>query len=125
MRRYELSDAQWARIEPLLPDRFHDGEAGHPFHDHRPLVNAILWILHSGAPWRDLPERYRPWEAAYGRFNTWREDGSWNRIVTSLLDQLDDQGRIDHDLWCIDGSALASPRTRSSPGGHETGCTRK
>src|SRR4051794_1227080 len=65
MHRYELSDQQWARIEPLLPDRFHHGEAGHPFNDHRPIVNAILWILHTGAPWRDLPERYGPWETVY------------------------------------------------------------
>jgi transposase len=110
MRRYELSDQQWARIEPLLPDRFHDGNAGHPFNEHRPIVNAILWILHTGAPWRDLPERFGPWEAVYDRFNRWRRDGTWSRIVTSLLDELDDTGQIDHDLWCIDGSVVRASR---------------
>ena len=92
MRRYELSDRQWTRIAPLLPHRTHHGQAGHPFNDPRPIVNGILWILHTGAPWRDLPERYGPWETVFARFNGWREDGTWVRIVTSLLDELDDQG---------------------------------
>jgi transposase len=110
MHRYELSDPQWARIESLLPHRTHHGNLGHPFNDHRPIVNGILWILHTGAPWRDLPERYGPWETVYYRFNRWRKDGTWNRIVTSLLDELDDQGKIDHDLWCIDGSVIRASR---------------
>jgi transposase len=110
MHRYELSDEQWARVEPLMPDRTHRGKAGHPFHDHRPVVNGILWILHTGAPWRDLPERYGPWKTVWHRFNAWREDGTWVRIVTSLLDELDDQGLIDHDLWCIDGSVIRASR---------------
>ena len=60
MRRYEISEPQWTRIAPLLPHRTHHGQAGHPFNDLRPIVNGILWILHTGAPWRDLPERYGP-----------------------------------------------------------------
>jgi transposase len=110
MHRYELSDLQWARIEPLLPHRTHHDKAGHPFNDHRPIVNGILWILHTGAPWRDLPERYGPWETVFYRFNRWRRDGTWNRIVTSLLDELDNNGEIDHDLWCIDGSVIRASR---------------
>jgi transposase len=110
MHRYELSDQQWARIEPLLPHRTHHGKLGHPFHDHRPIVNGILWILHTGAPWRDLPERYGPWETVYYRFNRWRQDGTWVRIATALLDELDDRGKIDHDLWCIDGTVIRASR---------------
>jgi transposase len=110
MHRYELSDRQWARIASFFPHRTHDGNVGHPFNDPRPLVNGILWVLHTGAPWRDLPERYGPWETAFGRFNAWRKDGTWSRIVTSLRDELDDQGRIDHDLWGIDGSVIRASR---------------
>ena len=110
MHRYELPDEQWARIEPLLPHRTHHGKAGHPFNDHRPIVNGILWVLHSGAPWRDLPERYGPWGTVYSRFNRWRRDGTWTRIATSLLDEMDDTGRIDHDLWCIDGTVIRASR---------------
>jgi transposase len=110
MHRYELSDRQWARIGPLLPHRTHHGQAGHPFNDHLPVVNGILWVLHTGAPWRDLPERYGPWETVYSRFSRWRHDGTWVRIATALLDELDDQGRVDHDLWCIDGSVVRASR---------------
>jgi len=110
MRRYELSDLQWARIAPLLPHRTHHDQAGHPFNDSRPIVNGILWILRTGAPWRDLPERYGPWETVFSRFNAWRSDGTWVRVVTSLLDELDDQGQIDHALWCIDGSVIRASR---------------
>ncbi|AGA27927.1 IS5 family transposase [Singulisphaera acidiphila] len=110
MHRYELTDQQWARIEPHLPHRTHHGNLGHPFNDHRPILNGILWILHTGAPWRDLPERYGPWETVYYRFNRWRRDGTWIRIVSSLLDELDDRGQIDHDLWCIDGSVIRASR---------------
>jgi transposase len=66
--------------------------------------------LHTGAPWRDLPERYGPWKTVFHRFNSWRKDGTWVRIVTSLLDELDDKGLIDHDLWCIDGTVIRASR---------------
>ena len=107
MYRYDLTDAQWERIAPFFPDRFHRGRAGHPWKDHRPLVNGILWVLHSGAPWRDVPERYGPWQTVYDRFNKWRKDGTWARIlVTALLDHLDQHGRISRDLWCVDGTVI-------------------
>lgn len=110
MRRYELSDRQWDRVAPLLPPRVRDGERGRPGNDQRPIVNGILWILHTGAPWRDLPERYGPCKTVYHRFNAWRKDGTWSRIVTSLLDEMDDKGLIDHDLWCIDGTVIRASR---------------
>ena len=103
MRRYELTDRQWARISGLFRHRTGPGTVGRPPSDLRRIVHGILWILHTGAPWRDLPERYGPWQTVFTRFNRWRRDGTWARIVTSLLDELDDEGRIDHDLWCIDG----------------------
>jgi transposase len=119
MRRYELSGPQWNRIAPLLPHPTHHGTAGHPFSEPRPIVNGILWILHTGAPWRDLPERYGPWETVFKAFNRWREDGTWVRIVTSLLDELDDKKQIDHDLWCIDGTVVRA--SRAAAGGGEKG----
>ena len=137
MRRYELSDRQWARIAPLFPNPTHHGKAGRPSGDYRRLVNGVLWILHSGAPWRDLPERYGPWQTVWHRFNAWRQDGTWVRLVSSLLDELDDEGLIDHDLWCIDGTVIRAsraaagakkngerpPQTRWTPGGATQGTT--
>lgn len=116
MRRYELSDQQWARIAPLFPRR---ADLGRPPSDHRINVNGILWILHTGAPWRDLPTRYGPWQTVYDRFNGWRRDGTWVRIVTSLLDELDDKGQIDHDLWCIDGTIIRASRAAAGGGKSE------
>jgi transposase len=119
MRRYELSDQQWARISSLFRQRTRIGKVGRPPNDHCRIVNGILWILHTGAPWRDLPERYGPWQTVFTRFNGWRRDGTWARIATSLLDELDDKGEIDHDLWCIDGSVILA--SRAAAGGEKRG----
>jgi transposase len=110
MRRYELSDRQWDRIAPWCSRRPRARGPGRPPTDHRPILNGILWVLHTGAPWRDLPERYGPWSTVFRRFNRWRRDGTWARIATSLLDELDDRGLIDRDLWCIDGTVIRASR---------------
>lgn len=109
-RRYELNDRQWKRIEHLFPDCFHHGQAGHPWNPHRQLLNGILWRLHSGAPWRDVPLRYGPWQTVYDRFRRWRRDGTWMRILTYLLDHLDKHGRLGRDLWCVDASVIRASR---------------
>ena len=106
MYRYDLTDAQWEKIQSFFPDRYHHGQAGHPWKDHRPLVNGILWHLHTGAPWPDTPERYGPWQTVYDRFNRWRQDGTWAQILDALLRQLDQQGLIDRDLWCVDATVI-------------------
>jgi len=110
MHRYDLTDAQWRLIELFFPDRYHHGGAGHPWHDHRPLVNGILWHLHTGAPWPDTPERYGPWPTVYDRFNRWRQDGTWARILDALLLRVDKAGLIDRDLWCVDASIIRASR---------------
>ncbi|GGG35644.1 hypothetical protein GCM10011378_09870 [Hymenobacter glacieicola] len=69
VRRYELKDADWARLAPLLPGKA--GDAGRSAADNRLFVNAVLWIARSGAPWRDLPERFGPWNSVYRRFRRW------------------------------------------------------
>lgn len=110
MHRYELTDAEWERIAPCFPDRTHHGGAGHPWNDHRPLVNGILWRLHTGAPWPDVPARYGPWQTVYDRFNRWRKDGTWATILDALLLRLDTRGCIDRDLWMVDGSVVRATR---------------
>jgi transposase len=104
MYRFDLTDAQWERIADYFPDRWHHGRAGRPWNDHRPLVNGILWHLHAGAPWPDTPLRYGPWQTVYDRFNRWRKDGTWAKILAALLLQLDRAGGIDRQLWCVDGT---------------------
>jgi transposase len=110
MRRHELTDAQYAHLEPLLPDPGHHGKAGRPWLPHRTVINGILWILRTGAPWRDLPERYGYWNTVYSRFKRWRKDGTWTCLFSTLLDERDDQDALDHDLWCIDGTIARAAR---------------
>lgn len=109
-RRYELSNRKWERIAPLLPDRTHHDGSGRPWRPHRRLINGILWVLHTGAPWRDVPERYGPWQTVYDRFNRWRADGTWANILTHLLDHFDKHGRLSRDLWLVDGSNVRGTR---------------
>jgi len=68
------------------------------------LVNGILWHLHTGAPWPDTPRRYGPWQTVYDRFNRWRKDGTWAKVLDALLLQLDQAEVIQRDLWCFDGT---------------------
>jgi transposase len=78
VKRGELTDEAWGQIAPLLPE---NGRPGGRWRDHREVVNAILWKLRTGAPWRDLPERYGPWQTCYDRFVRWRRDGTWDRLL--------------------------------------------
>ena len=91
LRRYELTDQEWNRIKDLLPPE-KSGKRGRPSKDNRMILNAMLWIARSGAPWRDLPERYGPWETVYSRFRTWINDGILDNIfrVLSLDAELDE-----------------------------------
>jgi transposase len=74
------------------------------------MLNGILWILRTGAPWRDLPARYGSWNSVYGRFNRWSKDGTFDAIVESLQGELDAGGKLDRDLWCLDASSVRATR---------------
>ncbi|MBB4931296.1 transposase [Lipingzhangella halophila] len=72
--RFELTDAEWALLAPLMPD---NPPKGGQWAEHRRIINAILYRIRTGIPWRDLPERYGPWETAAGRHRRWSNDGTW------------------------------------------------
>lgn len=82
-RRYELTDYEWERIKDFLPAE-NTGKRGRPSKDNRTMLNAMIWIAKSGAPWRDLPERYGPWESVYSRFRKWIDDGILDNIFRIL-----------------------------------------
>lgn len=106
--RHALSDDHYALIRPLLPT---SDRPGHPWKDHRSVIDGVLWVLHTGAPWRDLPrETYGPWQTVYERFNRWSKDGTWGRLLDALHVRLDAAGQIDWDLFCIDGSSVRAGR---------------
>ena len=83
LKRYELTDQEWNQIAPLLPPE-KSNRPGRPSKDNRTMLNAMVWIARSGAPWRDLPERYGPWETVYSRVRKWVEDGYLDNIFRVL-----------------------------------------
>jgi transposase len=108
MRRYDVTDEQWVLIEDLFPKR---AKTGRPRKEPREALNAIFWILNTGAPWRDLPEdRFGPWETVYTHFRKWRDCGLFDRILSRLHAKLDEEGRLDFGLWCVDGSIARATR---------------
>ena len=108
MKRHELTDEQWDLVEALLPKR--TAQTGRKPRAPRQMLNGILWVLRTGAPWRDLPERFGPWKTVYHYFCRWRDDATFERILEVLQIRLDRQGQIDWDLWCIDGSSVRASR---------------
>ncbi len=107
MRRHEFSDEEWNHIKDILPaPKFR----GRPPSDTRMVLNGILWIMRTGAPWRDVPEWCGPWETVYNRFNRWSRDGTLDRVVRLLQALMQSQGRIDWKLFCVDGSVIRASR---------------
>ena len=104
MRRYELTDEQWAKIEPLLPAQ--KPRTGRPNTDHRQVVNGIVWVVKSGAPWRDLPERYGKVGTVSSRFYRWVAAGVWQKVLDALRGQADAQGQVDWERHMLDGSVV-------------------
>lgn len=99
-RRYELRDSQWDRIKDMIPR----AKTGRPPKDDRFMLNAMLWLARSGAPWADLPERYGPHQTVYSRFCKWRDDGTLLAIFTAL------SADADFENLCIDSTRI--PRVR-------------
>ena len=84
MRRHEITDDHWERIQDSLPGQV--GDPGVTAKDNRLFVNAVLWIARTGAPWRDLPERFGRWDTIWKRFDRWGKKGVWQRVFEALQD---------------------------------------
>ncbi len=103
-QRHALTDEQWERLAPLLPPQ--RPRTGRPANDHRTVLDAILWVLRSGAPWRDLPECYGSWQTAYSRFRRWGDAGLWDRVLVALQADAAHEGTLDDTLAVIDGTSI-------------------
>jgi transposase len=104
VRRYDLTEGQWRRLEPLLPPE--RPRTGRPNHNHRTILDGILWILRTGAPWRDLPERYGPVGTVSSRFYRWRAAGIWNRVLAALQSQAEARNEVDWSLHFVDATIV-------------------
>ncbi len=108
MKRHALTDEQWELIEPLIPRS--EAKTGRPAKDRRLMLDGTLWILATGAPWRDLPERFGPFQNVHRYFSAWRKAGVFAKVVEALQVKLDNAGLIDWDLWLVDGSNVRASR---------------
>lgn len=113
-RRFEMTDEQWTRIEHLLPGRAES--PGVTAKDNRLFVDAVLWIARTGAPWRDLPERFGEWNTTFQRFNRWAKSGVWPRVMEAL------GGDADLEELLIDSTVIRAHQ--HSAGAGKKGATR-
>jgi transposase len=104
--RFDLSDDEWALLEPLMPEARKSARA-----DDRKIMNAIFYVLRTGMPWRDLPERYGPYTTAYNRFNRWSQRNIWKRIFDALA------SRSRDSLYLIDSTIVKAHRAASGAKG--------
>lgn len=106
--------------------------SGRYYHDHRTILNGMLYWMHTGVPWRDLPERYGPWQTVYSRFRRWTRSGLWDQVLAKLQRDLDGLGEIEWTLSlspcdagqparCVDGSSVRAHKHAAGArhmGGH-------
>lgn len=114
VKRYELSEAQWTRIAPLLPGKTTD--PGRTAADNRLFVNGVLWVLRSGAFWQHLPERYGKWKSVHARFTRWAKNGVWEKVFAELIKARDNKYlMLDSTMVRVHQQAAGGkggPRTR-------------
>ena len=105
VRAFDLRSREWEMLEPLLPA---GRKPGRPRKwSRRRLIDGIRWRIRAGAPWRDIPERYGPWQSVYGLFRRWQRDGTWAVIVTALQALADAVGHLSWDISVDSGTARA------------------
>lgn len=115
-RRHErLTDLLWTRIRAHLPP---NGRRGGQWKNHRQILEGLLWKLRTGAPWRDIPSRYGPWQTCYDRFVRWRRNGMWDRLLAHAQAQSDTRSGISWDV-CVDSTAVRAHQHAAGARRHE------
>ena len=117
--RGELTDKAWAQLAPLLP---RNGRRGQPWADHRRVINGILWKLRTGAPWRDLPERYGPWQTCHARLLRWQRDGTWARLLALVQRHADAVGEV---VWEVSVDSTVVRAHQHAAGARKKGAGRR
>ena len=100
----DLTDAQWTILEPLFRPRRRPDGRGRPWKEARSVLNGVLWVLRTGAPWHDLPSRYPSYQTCHRRFQQWRRDGLLTDLLTRWAQDLRDRGKLDLSETLIDAS---------------------
>ncbi len=107
----DLTDEQWAVVEPLLPKpaKRADGK-GRPRVDNRAILNGILWLMRTGAPWHDMPNRYPPYQTCHRRFQEWVKTGTFETILRKLVQDVKERGNLDLTECFIDGTFVMAKK---------------
>lgn len=113
MARLLLRDEQWKAIKGVFPA---EAATGRPRRDRRVIVDAIFWVLRTGAPWRDLPEEFGPWQTVWRLFDRWNSDGTLDKILRRLRNSFAKSGDFDGQLWCVDGTIIRAARCAAGGG---------
>jgi transposase len=113
IKRHEMTDEQWDRIKDMVPPE-RSGGKDRPAKDNRMMINAIIWILKTGAPWRDLPERYGSWNSVYSRYSRRTKRGIWGKIFFELSK---DQ---DNEEYMMDHTSVSTNMVRAEKGARKT-----
>jgi transposase len=113
MLRHQLTDEEWALIEDLFPP---PAATGRPPRDRRQVLDGILWILRTGAPWRDLPHEFGPWATVWDLFDKWNADGTLDKVLDRLRSSRIEAGEVDQELWCVDGTSVRAARCAAGGG---------
>jgi hypothetical protein len=101
----DLTDQQWAKLEPHIPKpKVREDGRGRPWRDPRDVLNGILWIMRTGAPWKDMPARYPPYQTCHRRFQNWVRSGVLNMVLFQLAADLKERGGIDVSECFVDGT---------------------
>ena len=109
MLRHRLTDEQWLLIADLFPA---SNTTGRPRSNPRDMIDGILWILNTGAQWRDLPAEFGAKSTVWDHFDKWNDDGT----LAAVLDRLRGQATIDQELWCVDGTTVRAAKCAAGGG---------
>ena len=113
----DLTDEQWKVVKPILPeDPVREDRRGRPWSERRKVLNGVLWILRTGAPWQDLPPRYGPYQTAHRRFQNWVRSGAIERILLALATHLKEDGELDLKECFVDGTFVPAKKGGAASG---------
>ncbi len=111
----DLTDEQWAVLQPIIPEppRRPDGR-GRPWRQAREVLNGVLWVLRTGAQWKDLPDRYPSYQTCHRRFQHWVESGTLERVLQALARDLEARGGLNLSECFIDGTFVVAKKGASA-----------
>ncbi|MFC4121436.1 IS5 family transposase, partial [Nonomuraea zeae] len=112
MGRGDLTNAEWERLRPLLPE---GGRRGGRWNDHRKTIDGVLYRARTGLPWRDLPERFGSWITVYKRHRRWSADGTWQMLLTAIQAEQDAEGQVDWDIAVDSTTVRAHQHAAGAP----------